>query len=378
MLNYPEVTKLTTDKDLSDVFCKIGAILTSSLHPKEVINRVMNLIGNYFSPQNWSLLLMEESTGRLKFEIVMGMDSDKIKGVYINKGEGIVGWVCDHAEPAIVEDTSKDSRFSPRIDNMMGFKTHSVVCVPLLNGQNKVIGAIELVNKIVSPSSKPTPSASSKTIVPTYESFTEIDMRILSSIATFTGIAIENAFLYKKVEELAMVDSLTGINNRYYFNEILQQEKEKVKRYGRTMCLLMMDVDNLKTINDTFGHVVGDKILSSLADILRVSVRESDFLARFGGDEFVIIMPEAKESDAFILSKRIQDMISRWNTKETTPGLTLSISIGVHEAGPDNIENILLSADKDLYQSKVFKKKPEELTSQKEMQRYLWFNLDED
>ncbi|HFU77905.1 MAG TPA: sensor domain-containing diguanylate cyclase, partial [Epsilonproteobacteria bacterium] len=351
-INYPEITKLTTDKDLADIFCKIGTILTSSLHPKEVINRVMSLIGNYFSPENWSLLLEEESTGRLKFEIVRGRDADKLKSIYINKGEGIVGWVCDNAQPAIVEDTSKDSRFSPRIDNMMGFTTHSVVCVPLLNGQNKVIGAIELVNKVASPSSKSS-DIMNTTIIPSYKSFTQTDMKILSSIATFTGIAIENAFLYKKVEELAMVDSLTGINNRYYFNEILQQETEKVKRYGRTMCLLMMDVDNLKTINDTFGHVVGDKILSSLADILRVSVRESDFLARFGGDEFVIIMPEAKEQEALILSKRIQEMISRWNAKEATPGLTLSISIGVHEANQNNVNKILIDADKDLYQSKI-------------------------
>jgi len=138
-----------------------------------------------------------------------------------------------------------------------------------------------------------------------------------------------------------------------------------------------MDVDNLKTINDTFGHVVGDKILSSLADILRVSVRESDFLARYGGDEFVIIMPEATENDALILSKRIQEMISRWNAKETTPGLILSISIGTQEANKDNVENILVEADTDLYQSKVFKKKPEELTSPEEMQRYLWFKLEE-
>jgi len=374
MINYPKVNKLTTQEELSDVFCKIGTILTSSLQPKDVVNRVMHLIGTYFSPQNWSLLLFDESTDRLKFEIVMGVDADKLQGIYINKGEGIVSWVCDNVESAIIDDTTKDKRFSSRIDTLIGFKTQSVICVPLLNAQHKVIGAIELINKVVSPSNI-SPDTVTKAIIPTYESFTQTDMKILSSIATFTGIAIENAFLYKKVEELAMVDSLTGINNRYYFNEILQQETQRVKRYKKTMCLLIMDVDNLKVINDTFGHIVGDKILSSFADILRISVRESDFLARFGGDEFVIIMPESKESDAYVLSKRIQEMISRWNAKETTPGLTLSISIGVQEAGPDNIDKILLDADKNLYHCKVYKKKPEELTSPEEIQRYLWFNL---
>ncbi len=378
MIDYPAVTKHTTEKELSDVFCKIGVILTSSLQPKEVIHRVMELIGNYFSPQNWSLLLMEESTGRLKFEIVMGVDAQKCKGLYIDKGEGIVGWVCEHGQPAIVADTSTDDRFSSRIDSIMGFKTHSVVCVPLLNGQNKVIGAIELVNKIVSPSTTSASSKNLKPIIPTYESFTVTDMDILSSIATFTGIAVENAFLYKKVEELAMVDSLTGISNRHYFNEVLRQETEKVKRYKHSICLLMMDVDNFKMINDTFGHVTGDRILRSVADILRIAVRESDFLARFGGDEFVIIMPEAKENHAFILAKRIQDMIARWNAQESTPGLKLNLSIGIHEANKDTIDNLLVEADRDLYQCKVFRKRPEELTSPEEMQRYLWFNLDED
>ena len=377
MLKYPKLTDIKTDKDLSDFFCKIGFILTSSLYPKEVINRVMNLVGNYFSPQNWSLLLIEETTGRLKFEMVMGIEADKLKGVYINKGEGIVGWVCDNAQSAIVEDTSSDNRFSSRIDSITDFNTYSVICVPLLNGQNKVVGAIELVNKIIVPSSsKLVSSGHTKAIIPAYENFTETDMEILSSIGIFTGIAVENAFLYKKVEELAMVDSLTGINNRNYFNEILQQETEKVKRYKRTMCLLMMDIDDLKVINDTFGHVMGDRILQSVADILRGSVRELDFLARFGGDEFVIIMPEAKESDALMLAKRIQEMITRWNSKETTTGLMLNISIGVHEAGHDNIDGILLEADRDLYQCKVFRKKPEELTSLEEMQRYLWYSLE--
>ncbi len=377
MTIYPELSDITTEEDLSDFFRKIGVILTSSLQPKDVIHKVMQIIGNYFSPQNWSLLLVEEGTNRLKFEIVMGIDADKIRGVYLEPGEGIVGWVCEHGKPTVIEDAISDPRFSSRIDETIGFRTRSIVCVPLLNGQNNVIGAIELINKIVPPSAQRLSDTEPKAIIPTNENFTHTDMKILSSIGIFTGVAVENAFLYKKVEELAMIDSLTGINNRYYFNEIMRQETERVKRYGHTMCLLMMDIDNFKSINDTFGHVTGDRVLRSIADILRVSVRESDFLARFGGDEFVIVMPEAKEYEAFILAKRIQDMIARWNTKESLQGLKLSISIGIHEAGPHNINQILTEADRELYQCKVVKKKPQELTSSSEMTRYIRYNLED-
>jgi len=366
MITYPEISENTTETELTEVFCKIGTILTSSLQPQEVIHRVMTLIGNYFSPENWSLLLWDSSLQQLKFEIVMGIDASKLKGVRLEKGEGIVGWVCDNAEPAIVVDTTKDTRFSSRIDDILDFQTRSIICVPLLNGDNEIIGAIELINKIISPS-----CTSDTCILPTYHNFTQNDMRILSAIATFTGIAVENAFLFKQVEELAMIDSLTGINNRYYFNEILRQEIEKVKRYDRTMCILMMDVDNFKKINDTYGHLTGDRILQSIADILRVTVREADFLARFGGDEFVIIMPESKEIDACGLAKRIQDMIVRWNKKETIHGPKIQITIGIHEAGSETIDQILEEADKDLYNKKFFNKKPEELTSIEEMHLFL-------
>ncbi len=375
MATYPELPDITAVKDPADIFCNIGIILTSSLQPKEVIQRVMKIIGNYFSPQYWSLLLMEEDTGRLKFEIVMGVDADKLKGVYIEKGEGIVGWVCQNGKPAVVENTLQDKRFSSRIDSIIGFTTRSIVCVPLLNGQNKVVGAIELINKIVPPSVQSASGSSAKEIIPTSETFTETDMKILSSIGIFAGVAAENAFLYQKVKELAMVDSLTGINNRYYFNEILKQETERVKRYQHTMCMLMMDVDDFKAINDTFGHVTGDRMLRSIADILRVSVRESDILARFGGDEFVIIMPIAKESDGFKLAERIQKLVAKWNVKESIEGLKLGLSIGVYEAGPDNIDKIVMEADRELYQCKNFRKKPEELTSDEQMRRYLWYNL---
>lgn len=109
------------------VFCEIGRILTSSLNPKEVFQRVMKLIGEYFSPRNWSLLMLDENTGELKFEIVMGVDAEKLKKIHIPKNEGIAGWVCATGQPAVVEDVAKDHRFSPMIDRLLGFRTRSVV-----------------------------------------------------------------------------------------------------------------------------------------------------------------------------------------------------------------------------------------------------------
>jgi GAF domain-containing protein len=137
---------------------------------------------------------MEEKTGRLKFEIAMGVDASKLKDFYLEPGEGIAGWVCLNGKPVVIEDVQKDQRFSPRVDQLLGFTTRSVVCVPLLNGNNRVVGAIELINKIA-----PSSMASGEGTLPTNTAFTERDMAILSSIGVFTGIAAENAFLHQKV-----------------------------------------------------------------------------------------------------------------------------------------------------------------------------------
>ncbi len=370
-----EQSDISISRNQAEIFCHIGRVLTSSLNPKEVFRRVLKIIGDYFSPQNWSLLLMEENTGRLRFEIIMGTDADKLKNIYIEKGEGIVGWVCLTGKPLLVEDAQNDRRFSPRVDQILDFTTRSVVCVPLLNGNNCVVGAIELINKIVPPSAKSALGAFATELTPTDETFTETDMRILSSIGAFTGIATENAFLHQKVKELATIDSLTGINNRHYFNEILRRETERVRRYKHTICLLMMDVDDFKSINDTYGHLTGDKVLCTIADILRSSVRESDLVARFGGDEFVIVMPFSGESEGLGLAERIQKLIREWNAEELIPGLELGLSIGVHAAGPEDVDTVLLKADNKLYECKSFRKTPEELTSEEHMRCYLWHNL---
>lgn len=185
------------------IFCEIGRALTASLNLEEVFDRVMKLIGDYFSPRNWSLLLMDKNSERLKFEIVMGVDVTKLNRIYLEKGEGIAGWVCQTGQPAIVEDVKEDPRFSPRMDEILGFTTCSVVCVPLLNGSNKVIGAIELINKIV-----PAPDEAAPESPPVYSDskdvpFTMLDMEILSAIAAFTGIAAENALLHQKAKDTA-------------------------------------------------------------------------------------------------------------------------------------------------------------------------------
>lgn len=355
-------TENTTVETQSNIFCKIGMALTGSLDPKEVFQRIMTLIGEYFAPTNWSLLLIDTKTKRLKFEIVMGVDADKLKNIYLEPGEGIVGQVCSNSKPIVVDDVRSDKRFSSRVDQLLGFTTRSVVCVPLLNAQNCVIGAIELINKLIPASAPSGTSTSDGKTESVTETFTITDMDILYTIGVFAGVAAENAFLHQKVKELAIVDPLTGVNNRHYFYEEFRLEIERVKRYGNSICLLMLDVDNLKIINDRHGHLTGDKVLCVISDILKTSIRESDILARFGGDEFIILMPMANKVEATELSNRIHKSIEQWNEQSSIPGVKLGLSIGIKDAGPENVQNIIKMADEELYKSKNLRKEHEELT----------------
>ncbi len=352
--------------DRADIFAQIGRVLTSSLNPREVYKRVMQIIGDYFSPRNWSLLLIDEASSRFKFEIAMGIDGNKLKDIYLERNEGIVGWVCSHGKPLLIEDAQNDPRFCARIDEVLGFKTRAVVCVPLLNGNNAVIGAIELINKVRPPSAKSRGRGENNNVerFPTSATFTGEDMKILCAIGSFTGIAAENAFLHQKVRELALIDPLTRIHNRHYFNEIFTKETERVRRYGHSVCVLMIDADNFKRINDRFGHLTGDKVLWHIAQMLKASVRESDFLARFGGDEFIVLMPYADKKMGLDLARRIQTRIGEWNKAPEIDKIELSLSIGVHAAGPENLDTLLWRADQELYQYKSFRKMNGEFSSE--------------
>ena len=149
-----------------------------------------------------------------------------------------------------------------------------------------------------------------------------------------------------------MIDSLTGIHNRHYFNDLFNRETDRARRHGHSICAFMIDADNFKGINDRFGHLAGDKVLQHIAGILKSSVREYDVLARFGGYERIILLPYADEKMGCELAKRIQVRIREGNKTPLLEGLELALSIGLHAATPDQLESLLADADRKLYQCK--------------------------
>lgn len=165
-------------------------------------------------------------------------------------------------------------------------------------------------------------------------------------------VLMDNFHLYEETHKMAITDSLTGLFNRHYFNEIFLQEIERASRYDNKFSILLMDVDNFKAINDTFGHLKGDGVLKIIADVLAQLVRQTDILARFGGDEFIVLLPETDVEGANAVAKKLEGKVSLQSFSNTP----LSISIGVSTYKPGfSAEQFLEEADRQLYKHKQTK-----------------------
>ncbi len=157
----------------------------------------------------------------------------------------------------------------------------------------------------------------------------------------------------EELKALAITDRLTGLYNRNYFDIIISHNMEKLKRYGGKLALVMVDVDKFKYINDTYGHLHGDGILKECAMILRKSVRTSDILVRFGGDEFLIIMPQADCEEGDSLVARVRRNIEEWNAQYSSADYKLSFSIGCATVGRDSdLREAIKQADREMYRDK--------------------------
>jgi diguanylate cyclase (GGDEF)-like protein len=177
----------------------------------------------------------------------------------------------------------------------------------------------------------------------------------ISTMANQVALALNNAMEHQRIQELAITDDLTGLYNRRAFHNALNKELRRSKRYLKPLSLIMLDIDGFKAINDSLGHQVGDDVLKSLAIYLQGTIRETDILARYGGDEFAIILPETKAGEAAVLAERLKNMVKNYSFKAGGSFHTVTLSMGVADISNgimDSEDELISRADRVLYMSK--------------------------
>jgi diguanylate cyclase (GGDEF)-like protein/PAS domain S-box-containing protein len=186
------------------------------------------------------------------------------------------------------------------------------------------------------------------------DAFTEDDTRLLELLLGHTAAAIKRIRLQDELKEQAIHDSLTGLHNRYYLSQIVDREVKRSKRYKHSIAFLMIDVNRFKEINDRYGHQVGDEVLKEVARSLRESVRDTDIVIRYGGDEFLVILLET-DGEADVVKQRIIENVTLHNKKDGKVEFPVTLSIGSAYVKPgDNksVEETLNEADRRMYEDK--------------------------
>jgi len=328
-----EITELKRQVERLSLFHDVGKALASTLELQKILQTIMEKISDLLQPDTWSLLMLDEKTQELYFEIAIGAGADKLKDVRLKLGEGIAGWVAQRGEPVLVENVKEDPRFSNRFDEVTLTDTRSVVCVPI-KGREKILGVIELVNFLGK------------------GSFRKDDIPILKNLADYAAIALENARYVQRIHELTITDDCTSLYNARHLNFVLDAEIYRSTRYGYEFSVIFLDLDHFKQVNDTHGHLVGSKLLWMIGDVVKGHLRMIDYAFRYGGDEFVVLLPQTSKENSLAVVRRIKDLLNaRVFFAEEGLNIKVTASFGVASFPMDGRtrKEILRMADEAMY-----------------------------
>lgn len=319
-----------------ETLMEIARALASPNEIQEVLEQIMYQVSRLLNPKAWSLLLRDEISGELEFAVVISDVADSLKGTRLPRGHGVAGWVAEHGESLIIPDVHNDARFAAEFDRKLSFTTRSIACVPV-KSHDTVYGVIELINSLDD------------------GFFSDADEQILTTIADFAGIAISNARSVEKIKQLVITDDLTGLYNSRYFFEQIEYEVERSKRYHSPLSLVFFDLDHFKSVNDNHGHLTGSRLLSEVGAIVQRNIRKADKAARYGGDEFVIILPHTdKAGSKRFAEKLLKELRQTKFFSNSGVHLSVSGSFGV-AAFPDDSSSateLISAADEAMYRAK--------------------------
>jgi diguanylate cyclase (GGDEF)-like protein len=309
--------------------------VSMTLELDELYNIVESFIGDKLGFREFAFLVYEEESQSLVVKVARGFaDQAKVRGMSFRAGEGITGRVLKQGVAVYLPDTRRD----PEYLYYKGEKREdgSFLSIPLVF-KKKVVGVLNMTR-------------------PGIDQFSDEEVRFLNTLVTGLAIALVNAKLYSRTRELSVRDELTQLYNRRHFQEMLPLEIKRSQRFRKPLSLLMIDVDHFKRFNDRYGHLAGDELLKELVHLIASRIREVDFFARFGGEEFVLILPNTPKKDAVKVADKLRLLVRDHrfpgNGGEKPERLTVSIGVASYPDDAQMMEELVDAADIALYEAK--------------------------
>ena len=310
-----------------DALLDIMRAVSASLDPEKVGEFIVERAATWVPAPSWAVVAAEP-TGQLAV-----VANRELHAEFGNALEQIAQWVMHHGEEFLTASLHSDERIRAEA---MG----TVVGLPL-SCRGRRIGAVIAMDS--------EPSSRQPRLSPGV-------LRAIRMLLEPAAVALDNALQLKRAEALSVTDDLTRLYNSRYLNQVLRRETKRASRSGRPVSLLFIDLDGFKSINDTHGHLFGSRALVEAATVIRGSARETDVVARFGGDEFALILPDTGAEGAYAVGERIRERIAD-HIFLTGEGLTIRLTASVGVATlPDvavSADELVHAADAAMYQVKA-------------------------
>lgn len=321
----------------ADALYSITSTLNSSLDISKILKIVKIIFTQTFKMDQYSLMLFEEDSNILSIKSCHGLSHEWAKISDFNQENTIFNQAVENKKSIYIKKTS-DINNEFILDPLITKENGSFLCIPLINENDEVLGVLNLFR-------------TGKNI------FRRQDIELFEKIAEQIALALDKTLLFEHTKELSITDELTGIFNRRYFNQRYDREIQRSKRYQHSLSVLMLDIDHFKRYNDLSGHIKGDEVLKKIATILEANIRKADILARFGGEEFVILLPEISKNQARKVANKLRRIVedAEFENEQSLPGgqITVSLGLAVYPEDSKEAPQLIQYADKALYLAKT-------------------------